>query len=481
VRAPKIHLAATVAASLLLTGCLAVQLPVPGGSRSTAPNADVTVVSDGGTSFDQLIKNAVADVQAFWQQTYPAVSGGQPYRGLSGSIYSVNGNQLTAASRRDACLAREPNGAENNAFYCPLDDSVVYDRNSQHLIAQLGQKYGRFIVVAVIAHEWGHAIQQRLGTFDGSQQPPTIATETQADCAAGAFIGAAQKGQAAHFPVSQPEVERTLLGYLEVRDPPPVSASQISHGNGFDRLTALAEGIREGATHCFSQSFLQRSFTERPFTSDTDYLQHGNLPFQQVVQQQPSSPDQTTLQATLNMFWAQAASSIDKDWRSVQAVPATRPACASSDKIKFAYCPSENQVFYETGFAQQAYNSLPSLQIDSHTGQVHLLDNAPADYALGTLFVYGWAMAVRAQLFGQPVDDRTALIAASCYSGAFTASVNSADPNGGFQLSPPDMDEATEAVIRLVPMDQAFGARGTSALDRIEAFTRGYFQGLSGC
>lgn len=473
--------AIAVAAGLLLTGCIAAPITVPGHSKSAVPNATSRVINDGGTPFDQLVKNAIADVQAFWRQSYPAVSGGQPYQDLSGGVYSVNGSDLTPATRRNACLAQQPDGAENNAFYCQLDDSVVYDRNTQHLIAQLGQKYGPFIVVAVIAHEWGHAIQQRLGVFGGSQQPPTIATETQADCAAGAFIGAAQRGQAPHFPITQPEVERTLLGYLQVRDPPPVSASQISHGNGFDRLTAMAEGIRSGAEHCFDPAFLQRSFTERPFTSDTDYLQHGNLPFDQVVAEQPTSPDQTTLQLTLNTFWTEAASAIGKDWPDVRAVSAGRPPCASSDKIKLEYCPSQNELFYDTGFAHRAYDSLPSLDIDSRTGQVRLLDNAPADYALGTLFVYGWAMAVRAKLFGRSVDDNAALLAASCYSGAFTASINSADPTSNFQLSPPDMDEATAAVIQLVPQDEAFGARGSTALDRIEAFTHGYFRGLRGC
>jgi predicted metalloprotease len=482
VRAPNLRqaTAAAVAAGLLLSGCT-VSVTSPRRSNSPAPNATSRVINDGGTPFDQLIKNAVADVQSFWRATYPTVSGGQPYQPLSGGIYSVNGDELTPATRRNACLAQQPNSVQNNAFYCQLDDSVVYDRNPEHLIAQLGQQYGQFIVVAVIAHEWGHAIQQRLGIFDGPRQPPTIATETQADCAAGAFIGAAQKGQAPHFPITQPQVERTLLGYLEVRDPPPVSASEISHGNGFDRLTAMAEGIQDGAAHCFNQQFLQRSFTERPFTSDADYLQHGNLPFEQVVQEQPTSPGQTTLQEALNTFWAEAASSIGKDWRAVRAVPASRPPCTGSDRTKLAYCPSQNELFYDTGFARQAYNSLPSLQINPRTGRVRLVDDAPADYALGTLFGYGWAMAVRAQLFGQPIDDKAALIAASCYSGAFTASINSDDPTSNFQLSPPDMDEATEAVIKLVPMDQAFGARGTTALDRIEAFTRGYFQGLPGC
>lgn len=110
-----------------------------------------------------------------------------------------------------------------------------------------------------------------------------------------------------------------------------------------------------------------------------------------------------------------------------------------------------------------------------------LIDNAPADYSLGLLFVYGWAMAVRSQLFHASTQDRDAILAASCYSGAFTASINTDDPSQGFALSPPDMDEATAAVIRVVPEPQAYGAHGTTALDRIQSFTKGYFGGLPSC
>jgi hypothetical protein len=88
-------------------------------------------------------------------------------------------------------------------------------------------------------------------------------------------------------------------------------------------------------------------------------------------------------------------------------------------------------------------------------------------------------MAVRSQLFHAAIDDRDALLAASCYSGAFTASVNQGSQ--GFQLSPPDMVEASSAVIKLVPAPQAYGARGTTALERIQHFTEGYFGGLPAC
>lgn len=478
--------AALLPLSVALSAC-DVSLPRPTSTGSTSsdnrPNASVRIVNDGRTEFDQVVKNSIADLQEFWRANYPKVSGGRPYPELRGGIYSVDGKLVPAAARRNACLRQDPRSAENNAFYCTADDSVVYDRDPEHLVGQLGQKYGKFMITAVVAHEWGHAMQQRLGVFEaapGGERPPTIFTETQADCAAGAFIRTAQDGQAEHVAVTQQELEETLLGYLQVRDPPPVTLEQISHGNGFDRLSAMADGIANGVEYCFGEEFQQREFTERPFTSDLDYQQRGNLPYAQIIDPTPDSPDQSSLQNELNSFWAAAARSADKSWENVTIRETGNPDCPDVRQAsEFDYCPAGNFVYFTDEFARQAYNSLPDKRVDRSTGELALIDNAPADYSLGMLFVYGWSMAVRDQLFDRPIDDRDALLDASCYSGAFTASIN--DGEEGFQLSPPDMDEATSAVIKLVPSDKAYGAHETTALQRIQRFTEGYFGGLRAC
>jgi predicted metalloprotease len=475
--------------AMVLSSCdVSLQLPEnpdssSGSADRTQPNASLKVVNDGRTRFDQEVKNAVTDIQAFWRTNYPKISGGRPYPELRGGIYSVNGGNVTATLRRNACLRQDRGSAQNNAFYCTADDSVVYDRNPDHLVARLADKYGVFMITAVIAHEWGHAVQQRLGVFDSDgsgSPPPTIFTETQADCVSGAFISTAQQGRTAHVAVDQKQLESTLLGYLQVRDPPPVSYRQISHGNGFDRLSAMADGIAHGVEYCFGEEFAQRKFTERPFTSDVDYLQRGNLPYDQIIDPTPDSPDQSSLQNELNEFWTQAAASMDKQWQDVGVRQTSEPSCSGSQASDFDYCPDGNVVYFTDDFARQAYNSLPDKRIDEGSGKVTLVDDAPADYALGTLFVYGWSMAVRAQLFRAPTEDRDALLAASCYSGAFTASINTGQ-SSSFQLSPPDMDEATSAVIKLVPSDKAYGAHETTALQRIQRFTEGYFGGLDSC
>ena len=481
--------AAVVPLSLVLSAC-EPSLPKRDGAGTSRggsggdfqSNASIRVINDGRTAFDQEVKNAVADVQAFWGTNYPRVSGGKQYPELRGGIYSVDGTRVRGALTRNACLREDPKSAQNNAFYCTADDSVVYDRNAGHLVAQLGQKYGSFMITAVIAHEWGHAIQQRLGIFAslGNSSRASVFAETQADCAAGAFIATAQDGQTAHVSVDQQQLESTLLGYLQVRDPPPVSVEQISHGNGFDRLSAMADGITNGVEYCFGERFARREFTERPFTSDIDYLQKGNLPYAQIVDPTPESPDATSLQDVLNDFWTEAAASVDKSWNDVRVQQAGDPDCPDTQASEFGYCPAGNYVYFTDDFARQAYYSLPDKRLDRATGRLTLIDDAPADYSLGMLFVYGWSMAVRSQLFRAPTEGKEALLAASCYSGAFTAAINTGRSEG-FQLSPPDMDEATSAVIKLVPSSKAYGADGTTALQRIQSFTRGYFGGLADC
>ena len=81
------------------------------------------------------------------------------------------------------------------------------------------------------------------------------------------------------------------------------------------------------------------------------------------------------------------------------------------------------------------------------------------------------------------MTDQKGLIAAICYSGAYAHDINldEGDATHPYVLSAPDMDEATSATISLVPLGHAFGARDTTALERVQAFVLGYNTGLPGC
>jgi hypothetical protein len=141
-------------------------------------------------------------------------------------------------------------------------------------------------------------------------------------------------------------------------------------------------------------------------------------------------------------------------------------------------------VYYNSTFAREAYYSLPDVRATGDNGNVQLVSNQPADFALGVLFAIGWGMAGRHQLFDRPLDDQAALESAVCYTGAYAKDINLADDPTRARfilLSPADLDEATSSMLDQVGKAVAFGARGTSGLDRIQAFVKGYRDGLFGC
>ncbi|SDI81350.1 Predicted metalloprotease [Frankineae bacterium MT45] len=456
--------ALTLALTLVVTACAdTISGQATSGIPPLAPDAKLSIQGSTSGDFDRLAKNALTDIESFWQLNYPSISGGKSLSALKGRIYSVDDTAPAASAYDNSCISEAGiKIVEDNAFYCSLDDSIAYDRVG--LIPKLAKQYGPYFVAAMFAHEFGHAVQARLGIM---HEMSSIAKETQADCAAGAFTAWVMNFKSPHIRVTQAALDQVLVGYIQLRDPEPHSDSDSgTHGNGFDRVGAFATGINDGVQACFSDKWADRAFTERGYTSDTDYSQGGNQPMSQVLNPAPATPSGGGgggLEPDLNQFWRSAAKSIGKEWVDVKIAQATHPPCATRPQTQFAYCPSDNTVYYSTALAQKAYQS--------------------GDFSLGTLLAYGWGLAVRSQLFDRSLDDSAALLGASCYTGAYAASVNvpASAARSDFSLSPSDMDEATTAVLAVVATNQALGERGTTGLTRITAFNKGYFGGLSAC
>ena len=473
---------------LVVSGCASTSIVDGLGARAPLPVTGGACQSDGEQSpqcvFDKSVQNALSDVIAFWEVEYPKIANGAALPPLSGGLYSVDGASVQAGDplpddvKKEGCLAQQPKFVVDNGAYCRVDDSIVWDRSPNHLFNQLREKYGDMTVGLIFAHEFGHAVSQRLHVFD--KDLPVIDTESQADCAAGAWAAYVLAGKAPHFQNMRPQLDQALEGFLDGRDQTPGQGQSISHGNGFDRLSAIADGIKNGASFCYSPTYFNRSFTERPYARTEDQQSQGNQSLAQVLNPAVPKADGTGggggLQPDLNRFWRKAAPRVHKTWKDVQIAEAAHVPCESGD-VEFGYCPDTNTVYYNQDFASSAYYSLPAVSVDPSTGDVQVLSNQPADLALGTLFIVGWGLAVRHQLFGDAMDGKQALLSAVCYAGVYAKDVNIAsDPSQTryILLSPPDMDEATSAMLDLVGSSKAFGSRGTSGLDRVQAFVKGY-------
>ena len=83
---------------------------------------------------------------------------------------------------------------EVGPFYCPADKTAYFDTDFfQVLVDQFGSSGGPFAQEYVVAHEYGHHVQNLLGDLGRGQQPGAaqgesgagVRTELQADCYAG--------------------------------------------------------------------------------------------------------------------------------------------------------------------------------------------------------------------------------------------------------------------------------------------------------
>ena len=156
--------------------------PVGGGSVSTGGGdlSYCTTGEDANNDPDCARLAVVNSIQSFWSEALPKQSNRQ-YRQADTVIFS---DQVGTGC-----------GAATSAvgpFYCPPDEQVYLDTTffEDMLEGQLGGRGGDFAEAYVLAHEYGHHIQNLLGIMERvrTQQGPgsdAVRLELQADCLAG--------------------------------------------------------------------------------------------------------------------------------------------------------------------------------------------------------------------------------------------------------------------------------------------------------
>ena len=140
----------------------------------------------------------------------------------------------------------------------------------------LSDTYGHSLPAVVLAHEFGHAVQGRVGFAAGGR---SIQDETQADCFAGAWTAWVNDGEARHVAIDERDLDGVLRGYLLLRDPVGSDPDNSqAHGSYFDRVSAFSEGHDGGVASCRDDFGPDRLFTAETFDQD-ELANRGNAAY----------------------------------------------------------------------------------------------------------------------------------------------------------------------------------------------------------
>lgn len=445
-----------------LSGCVTVIDGLPSALEppvSDVRDDEVTITGAGGGPLDEQARNALADLERFWGEQLPEIYGEQ-FQPLQGGYFSVDPDAVDPSDYPDGVsCGSSPADVEGNAFYCqatggPNSDSITYDRA---FLGELAEQYGEFIPDLVMAHEFGHAIQGRVGFPRAS-----IVAETQADCFAGAWTAWVAAGEAQHTSVRPPELDEVLGGYLRLRDPVGTSLQeQSAHGSYFDRVSAFQEGFRDGVGACRDNFSAERVFTQqgfRPEDLQTGGNAPGNAPFDELLEEDGAG---LLVRESLPPFWDGAFSALGEDgFDAPDVVPfeGSAPGCAPEDR-DLVYCPDGDLVAFDVAdLGPDAYEI--------------------GDFAVITGISIPYALAAREQL-GLSTDDADAVESAVCATGAYALAVFRGDL--GVVISPGDVDESVIFLLRYGTDPQVLPDVDLTGFQLVDVFRTGFVRGLAAC
>jgi uncharacterized protein len=220
----------------------------------TADGAELAQDCRSGSDANRDVQCAVVadinSIQDFWEQTL-------------GGRYTRTDTVFFSSQVQTQCGSAS---SGSGPFYCPADQLVYIDLSFyDDLRTQFGAEGGLFVDAYVLAHEYGHHVQDLLGINKQVQAGVTgaesgsVRLELQADCFAGVWANHAttvpdESGQPLIAEITQDDVDRALDAASRIGDDfiqrnlgnGRVDQNSFSHGSSAQRQKWFSTGYRSG-------------------------------------------------------------------------------------------------------------------------------------------------------------------------------------------------------------------------------------------
>ncbi len=417
------------------------------GPRPSAPQPTGTVRNTDNGDVDKLALLSINDIEQFWKQAY-----GPP---LTGSFKPVKTLvSYDSDSPRSPLICHNRTFKEPNAFFTSRCDLIAWDRGS---FLPTGRRYfGDMSVPGVLAHEYGHALQQMAKLVD--RRTPTLVREQQADCFAGVYLFWVAEGNSPRFLLSTGDgLDHLLAGVITTRDPVLDSDEPNSdaHGSALDRVSAFQVGFITGDVACagINMNEIEKRRGDLPTTLRVDPRgepESGEVPIDEDTV--------STLTELLGKIFAP---------RQPPTVSYAPQNCADAEASPPAsYCPASNAIIVD----------LPKLQESARVvGERQHRLPAGDDTAL-SIVMSRYVLALQRER-GLPLDNPWTALRTACLTGVAhrqLAGPIDVPSHRTLVLTAGDLDEAVSGLLinRLAASD-VNGVSVPAGFTRIAAFREG--------
>jgi predicted metalloprotease len=229
-----------LAAALFLAGC---GLEPDSRSQTSAPDLPPIQNDLGPDGYTSVVHDSLRLLNEYWSREL--ADRNVEYEPPAALVSYWNRNQ-------DKGCGGQPAGW-SNAQYCQYTDTISWDGN--WVYGDLYRQIGDASVAFLLAHEFAHLVQQRTGSIN--EFPLTIEVELNADCLAGAWLGAVDREV---LPLSDVDFDALDLTSLILADAKGVPwTDPTAHGTAAERRRAVTLGGTGGIDACLNR--LKPGFT----------------------------------------------------------------------------------------------------------------------------------------------------------------------------------------------------------------------------